>query len=304
MSPPFETRPLRARTDDGFDLRGDWLVPSRPVAVAVTLHAMMVSRRTMDRPAGKGLASALAEGGIAVANVDLRAHGESGPRTNEGAVATYDDFIVHDIPALIAAARAAFPGLPVAVVGHSLGGHATLIASGLLPDRAPDALVMIASNLWMRRTDPSALRRAQKWGTLTAWRAVAAAFGVFDAPRFGVGTDAEPRALVDQFAAFFRDDRLLSRDGTLDYEAALARARLPVLSVASEGDRLLAHPVAVRAFVDLAPHARATHRVIRHGEIGRPAPGHMGLVTEAACRPVWDDIARWLRATLASPNTG
>ena len=107
---PFETSPFRARTDDGVELRGDWLVPPRPAAVAVTLHAMMVSRRTMDRPAGKGLASALAEGGLAVANVDFRAHGESGPRVSEGGLATYDDFVVHDIPAAIGAARAAFPG--------------------------------------------------------------------------------------------------------------------------------------------------------------------------------------------------
>lgn len=301
---PFETRPFRARTDDGAELRGDWLVPPRPAAVAVTLHAMMVSRRTMDRPAGKGLASTLAEGGLAVANVDFRAHGESGPRTLEGGVGTYDDFVVHDIPASIAAARAAFPGLPVAVVGHSLGGHASLILSGLLPERAPDALVLLASNLWMPRTEPSALRRAQKRAVFEVWRAVTSALGVFDSPRLRVGTDAEPLALVEQFVTFYRDDRLLSRDGTIDYLAALARARLPVLAVSSEGDRLLAHPAAVRAFLDLAPAASVTHRVIRHGELGRRAPSHMGLVTEAACRPVWEEIARWIRGTLSPRNTG
>jgi pimeloyl-ACP methyl ester carboxylesterase len=199
-----------------------------------------------------------------------------------------------------------------------LGGHATLILSGLLPARAPDALVMLASNIWMRRTEQSALRRAQKRAVFTAWHAFTAAFGVFDAPRLRLGTDAEPLALVEQFVTFYREDHLRSRDGTLDYQAALLRARLPVLAVSSEGDRLLAHPSAVRAFVDLAPNARATHRVIRHGELApraasvtrepraaaSRAPGHMGLVTEARCRPLWDDIARWICATLAPGAAG
>lgn len=76
-----------------------------------------------------------------------------------------------------------------------------------------------------------------------------------------------------------------------------------MLAVSSEGDRLLAHPAAVRAFLALAPHASVTHRVIRHGELAARAPTHMGLVTEASSRPVWEEIARWIRATLPPSNT-
>ena len=289
-SAPDARSPFRALTDDGVLLCGEWIVPPDPVGVAVTLHAMMVNRRTMDRPAGGGLASALAARGLAVANVDFRGHGES---AMEGAP-TYDDFVVHDIPAVVAAARAPFPGLRVAIVGHSLGGHTTLLLAGLLPHRAPDALVMLASNLWLRRTEPSALRRAQKGAALAVWLAVARTFGSFDAPRFRFGSERASLALVEQFHTFFATDALRSRDGTIDYDAALGRAALPVLSISSEGDSLLAHPAAARAFAELAPRAHCTHRVIRHGELGGPAPDHMGLVTSPASRPVWDDVARWL----------
>lgn len=297
-------QPFSARTGDGVTLRGEWRVPQRPRAVAVTLHAMMVNRRTMDRPAGEGLVSALAAQGIAVANVDLRAHGESGPRVSEGGAATYDDFVLHDIPAIVASARAAFPGLPVAVVGHSLGGHTTLITSGLLPRRAPDALVMLAANLWLPRTEPSASRRLRKGVMLAAFAAITRALGKFDAPRFKLGTEAESLEYVEQFTTFWRNDALASRDGSVDYDAALARAALPVLAVASEGDTLLAHPEAMAAFVALAPHARVTHRLVRHGELGPRAPDHMGLVTSAAGKPLWDEIAAWILATLAPPPDG
>lgn len=298
MSAAPELRPFSARTGDGVTLRGSLLVPERPRAVVVALHAMMVNRRTMDRPAGEGLVSALAAQGLAVANVDFRAHGESVPRVSEGGEATYDDLVLHDIPAALSAARAVFPGLPLAVVGHSLGGHTTLIASGLLPHRAPDALVMIAANLWLPRTEPSALRRMRKRAMLGAFSAVTRVLGRFDAPRLGLGTEAESAAYVEQFARFWRDDALVSRDGSIDYDAALARAELPVLAVASEGDTVLAHPEAMAAFVGLAGRARVTHRVVRRGELGGRAPDHMGLVTWSACRPVWDEIARWILATI------
>ncbi len=255
----------------------------------------------MDRPAGKGLASALAEGGLAVANVDFRATARArsrapSPRTTTSWSTTS--------PRWSRPRARAFPDLPVAIVGHSLGGHATLLLAGLLPRRAPDALVMLASNLWIRRTDPSALRRAQKWGMLAAWRARA---DVRRVRRPSVRDGQRRRAArARRSVRHVLPRRPLSGAATAPSTttSALARARSPCSpSPARATASSRTRPRCARSS-DLAPHARATHRVIRHGELGRPAPSHMGLVTEAACRPVWDEIARWLRATLASPNTG
>src|SRR5262249_39387231 len=74
-----ERSPLAIDTDDGRCLRAELLLPERPRAAAVLAHAMMVNRRTMDRPSGSGLASTLATHGLAVMNIDLRGHGESSP---------------------------------------------------------------------------------------------------------------------------------------------------------------------------------------------------------------------------------
>lgn len=248
----------------------------------------------MDRPSGGGLASVLAEHGLAVINVDFRAHGESDRPRRDLDGPTYDDLVLLDIPTLLAAARTLFPGLPLVIVGHSLGGHTSLIAAGLWPHRAPDALVMIAANLWLPRTEPSPGRRARKAASLTAFWAVTRAFGKFDAPRLRMGTDTESIGYVEQFVTFWKEDKLRSRDGSVDYDAALARARLPILAVASEGDTLLAHPEAMARFVGLASRSTVTHRIVHRGELGPLAPDHMGLVTSRESRPLWDEIARWI----------
>ncbi len=281
-------------TDDGWKLRGELVRREgvEPVSVVVLGHAMMADRRTMDRR-GRGLATAWAERGFAVFNFDLRGHGESGPSARDGARWRYDDFVLYDIPALVAAARAEFPSARVTLVGHSLAGHAALISAGLLPRSAPDAIVGLAPNLWSPRFDTSVRARLRKGVTLAAWGAATAAFGRFDSQRFGLGTAAEPWPYVRQFLHFYFHGRLESADGTHDYLEALRLASLPVLAVSSEGDRFFAHPPSVARFVGTMSRAQVTHRVISAQDLD-PPPNHMGLVTNPRCRQVWREIGDWI----------
>ncbi len=64
---------VSVRCDDGWILRGQRMPGPGPVVVCG--HAMMVDRRTLDRPRGAGLASALAEAGLDVVMMDARGHG-------------------------------------------------------------------------------------------------------------------------------------------------------------------------------------------------------------------------------------
>jgi predicted alpha/beta hydrolase len=300
LASPNARTPVRARTTDGVALHGDLVTPREPRAVAVLAHAMMVDRRTMDRPRGEGLASTLAERGIAVASFDLRGHGESGPTAREGARWSYDDLVGHDMPTLVAWARARFPGMGVSVVGHSLGGNAALVAAGLDAATAPDAIVGLAVNQWMPSLEPSWVRRLGKRAILRAWLAATrVGGGLFDPRTFRAGTDAEPLPYVAQLARICREDRFTSEDGSIDYREAIGRVRVPYLAVASEGDEWMANPASVRRFTALAKGARLEQRLVRHGEFGARAPDHMGLVTRATSRPLWDEIARWILRTIA-----
>jgi predicted alpha/beta hydrolase len=66
--------------------------------------------------------------------------------------------------------------------------------------------------------------------------------------------------------------------------------RIPVLSVSSTGDRILAHPAAVRRFVAQMRNAPVTHRVVADER----APDHMGLCVSPSQRPLWEEIAGWI----------
>jgi predicted alpha/beta hydrolase len=282
--------PIEAITDDGWTLRGDLLPVDQPRAAAVLGHAMMTDRRTMDRPRGGGLASTLQGLGVASINFDARGHGDSGPGALDGGRWSYDDVVRCDVPAMVAEARRRFPGIPLTLVGHSLVGHAALIHAGLDPQAAPDAIVSLAGNLWRPSLEPRLKLKLLKGATLAAWAAVTRVMGSFDTRRFKLGTAAEPWPYVEQFLMMYLRDRLASPDGQIDYTAALRRARLPVLAVSSEGDRLLANPGAVGRFLAVMERAEVEHRVLR----GAAAPDHMGLVTRRASRPLWKEIGRWI----------
>ncbi len=282
--------PLALRTEDGWTLRGERLARDDAAAVAVLGHAMMVDRRTLDRPAGRGLASALFAAGIDVSWLDSRGHGESGPRAEAGGRWSYDDVVRFDVPALVAHGRAIARGRPVVVVGHSLIGHAAMIAAGLFPERAPDGVVAFAPNLWAPHLEPSLALRAVKAGALLAWQAVTRAGGYFDTARFGLGRDALAEPYVRQFRAMWRGDRLAG--GGDDYEAALARLTIDALALSSENDRLFGRVESVARFCALAPEGRVEHVIVE----GPGAPDHMGFVTDERSRPLWERTARWILA--------
>ena len=280
---------IHVRCDDGWILRGERF--EGPGSVVVCGHAMMVDRRTLDRPRGAGLASALIEAGLDVVLVDARGHGESLPRAEHGGRWTYDDIVRRDVPAMVRLGRELAGGRKVVLLGHSLIGHAALIAAGLDDGApAPDAIVAYAPNLWAPHLEPSPLARALKAGLLRAWTALSHARGYFDAPALGMGTDAEAAPYVAQFLSMWREDRLAGPDGEVDYTSALARAALPVLAYSSEGDRLFARPASVRRFLAAMTRADVTHRQLR----GRGAPDHMGFVLGA--KDVWRETAAWIRA--------
>jgi hypothetical protein len=164
-------------------------------------------------------------------------------------------------------------------------------------------VVGLGANLWLPRFEPARLRRLGKSGAMAFWIASCFAMArrwqpLFDARRARLGTDAEPYAYVKQFARMWFRDRAESPDGARDYLDALQRVRVPVLSIASAGDRYMAEPSHVSRFLDELRSAPVSRRVITRDDLD-PPPGHMGLVLDARCRPLWDVAGRFLLAPSA-----
>jgi predicted alpha/beta hydrolase len=285
-------------TQDHWKLTVEVLTPDAPRAVVVAGHAMMASRRSLDRPRGEGLASRLARAGVAVILPDLRGHGDSGPHAASGGTWSYDDLVRYDAPALATYARKRFPGLPLGMLGHSLFGHVSAAHAARSP-QPPEFLVLLATNIWMPRLEPNPLLWAAKRATLEAIGALSARLGYFPARKLRIGSDDEAAPYFAQFLDWARADAWRSQDGE-DYLATLPRFRGAALAVVGAGDVLNCRPPCARRFVEslggpsffwIASRARGLSL----------DPDHMSLVLDPRCVSLWDEIAAWIldRATLS-----
>ncbi|MCB9663525.1 MAG: alpha/beta fold hydrolase [Alphaproteobacteria bacterium] len=257
------------------------------------LHAMMVDARTFDRPAGRGLQQTLRAAGLDVVVADFRGHGDSGPGASEGGTWSYEDLVLRDLPALVAAARRWGRGR-LGVVGHSLGGHVTAaaLAAGAVH---VDALVCLAANVWLAASEPSLRVRAAKAVGLAGLQGAALLAGRVPARRLGLGSTDEAGPYADDLGRPFWQQRWGTRDARQDWLAGLGRVGVPTLAVVARGDRLLARPAGALGW---AAHLPAVQTRV----VGDPDAGvldHMGVLTNAEARGIHTELAAWLVGVLA-----
>jgi predicted alpha/beta hydrolase len=301
---PVEVEAIDIRTTDAWSLRADvHEAAGDPRGVAVLAHAMMASRTEFDRPTGEGLARFLVGRGWSVVAFDFRGHGDSSPRAGEGAHYGYDDLVTRDLPAVYAFARSrARRKRPVILVGHSLGGHVGLAAQGA--DLASfDGIVAFAANVWLPELEPSRARWLAKRAALSAAARVTRWIGRFPARAARIGSDDESLEYFEDLARFTRTGAWTSRDGARDYLALLARVRVPVVQVVTDGDRINCAPECGARFIARCAGPREVVRVSQSDD-GGPAPDHMGLVVGAGARGAWARAEEWIRERIGEDKTG
>lgn len=302
-----ESAPVRESiqvvTADGWTL--DMLhLPARGQALGAVLagHAMMVDRRSLDRPHGEGLLSHLAAAGWHVFAPDLRGRGASGPAVSEGGCWSYDDLVRFDLPACLAAVRERAAGLPVVVLGHSLSGHVSIAAAGSgAYETPPDAHVLLSANMWAPSMEPSPVRRFGKHFACWWLATMRALFGRFPSQLLRVGPVDEASDYIGDLVRFWREDRWASADGSSDYLRSMSRVEGPVLALIGRADRLLAHPESARLWTERLGPDLVEFRVLGRGDLGLEFdPDHMALAADPRSRPVWQAITSWLAECVAA----
>ena len=249
-------------------------LPRAPVVLCVP---------AMGVPAGcyKSTLAAFARASLNAAVFDLRGNGESSVRADRTVDFGYDEIISIDLPRAIDAAAKLFPGSPLFVLGHSLGGQLACLHASTDGARIA-GLVLIASGSvhFANWTFPGNLLVVL--GTMAA-RLISQTVGYFPGRQLGFGGREARRLIRDWSNQALSGCYAVSRN-PVDFEAALASMEKPVLAITIAGDRL-APPAATRHLCGKMPRSRLDYRTIGTGGGRRPhfdwmrRPHHMvGLV--------------------------
>ena len=246
----------------------------------------------MKRRLYRRIAAHLAGAGFDVLTWDWRGTGDSRPASLRGFDATMTDWATRDLAGAIAWAQRERGGRPIVAVGHSFGGQAMGLAPGA---RELAALVTVAAQSGWYGHWPA----PRRWVLAALWRvavpSLVAALGWFPSRRFGIGEEL-PAGVALEWARWCRSPGYL---GDHHGWAGHRTLGVPVLALSFDGDPI-APPRAVAALHrEYAAGAPVTMRHVGAAESGRPL-GHFGFFRDERARPLWDEVAAWLRATIAS----
>lgn len=175
-----------AIADDGYRLPlRTWLPETPPRAVLLALHGLNDYSRAFD-----GLGRHLADRGIAVYAYDQRGFGEAqGWGYWHGA-----ERLARDVELVAGLLRDRYPGLPLHLLGESMGGAVAL--SGIArTGPVPASVILVAPAVWSRDAMPF----YQRW-------ALAFMSHTFPAKRLtGEGLELHPTDNIDMLRAWARD---------------------------------------------------------------------------------------------------
>ncbi len=222
---------------DGKVLFTQWWLPNNapPVAVVLLVHGVAEHSGRYLHVAGF-----LTARGYAVYTLDLRGHGRSPGRRAH--VESYTEHL-DDLATYLGVVRASQPGLPVIVLGHSMGGILTLAFTARHQSELA-GMITSAAPVNLRAVTPLALRLA---GQVMVRVVPGLPFVQLSAD--DISRDAETRRAYDADPLNFRG-KLSVRQGVEllaladDARAGLPGITIPALCLHGGADRI-AHPSAL-----------------------------------------------------------
>ncbi len=222
--------------------------PSAPVLIC--MPALGVAAKFYEP-----LAPPILHEGWRFVTVDLRGNGLSAIRVRRGVSFGYREMVAFDWPAVVETARKLFPGAPVYLLGHSLGGQLSALYAAAHPGAASGLILVAAPSVHWRAWDfPSSLFVLA--GTQAAC-ALAKVLGYFPGRKIGFG-GTEACGVICDWARQARTGRYEPAGSGLEYEGLLGEMEIPVLAFSFEGD-FLSPERAVASLLAKMRRARITH---------------------------------------------
>ena len=237
------------------------------------------------------LAEAFVAQGLNVAVIELRGIGSSSVRAGKRVDYGYHHLVTQDWTAACASLRERFPGSPLFLFGHSLGGQVSVLHAATQAGISGVIIVAAGSVHYKGWTG------AKRFGILTFTQfagVLSGLVGYFPGKRVGFG-GTEAKTLMQEWARLGRTGRFALHGGA-DYEAALAQSRVPVLGLSFEHDTFAPHR-AQKFLLNKLKQARVTHLPLSEKDTGLRLD-HYNWIKKS--EPVVTRVAAWIKSTGAS----
>ncbi|MBP2550507.1 putative alpha/beta hydrolase [Neorhizobium galegae] len=288
--------PVRFEAADGYCLAGFlWQTgETRPDrSVVLIACATSVRCRYYSR-----FASYLFDHGFDVLTFDYRGIDQSRPQRMRGLDADWVDWGEKDVEAALAFLALRFPGRPVDVVAHSIGG----LAIGLAPSsHRLRRIVTVGAQYAYWRDYAPAKRRRMLWKWHVVMPLLTALFGYFPAKRLGWMEDT-PQGVVrnwSRMGAHFEDTVCRSGKGGTGRDPQVLRQRLrqvtaSILAISLTDDPHGTVP-AVRRLLAYFDAAKRRHLHLAPSDIGHTEIGHFAFFHDRFRATLWPLALSFLR---------
>jgi len=297
IMPPGPPGPVPpALTTDGFLAADDvvlplrtWLPDGPPRAVIVALHGFNDYSHFFAKPG-----AFLAKRGIASYAYDQRGFGETPERRYWPGVAG----LVGDARTFTRLIRARYPGVPVYLLGESMGGAVAMVAMAGTDPPPVNGVILAAPAVWGRSTMPF----YQRWALAIAahtvpWMTVT-----------GRGLGIRPSDNRQMLIALARD-RWVIKETRIDavwgltnlMDAALAaapRITAPALVLYGRHDQVIPSDPTLKMMRELPATASGRQRLAIY------KTGYHMLLRDLEAKTVWTDIAAWIADPTAPLPSG
>ena len=251
---------------------------SHTAPVLICMPAMGVPAKFYDP-----LAVPVVKEGWRLVTADLRGNGLSSLRASRKVSFGYHEMVTFDWPAVVEKVKALFPGAPVYLLGHSLGGQLSALYLAANPEACTGLILVATPSVYYKGWD-FPLNLGILAGTQLAC-AIARILGYFPGKRIGFG-GTEARGVIRDWAHTGRTGRYELAGSAVDFERLLGELELPVLSICFAVD-LLAPERAVANLCAKMKRCRITHHLL-----GDENLGHLQWVKNP--QPVIEQIKQWL----------
>lgn len=279
----IEPEIIDVTTEDGWQLKAGLFTMSSPQkakSVIIILPAMGAHARPY-----RFMATHLAAAGHGVITLDPRGHGQSLPHPKRGIDYGVDHFLAQDIPAILSVAKSRFPGRPVILMGHSLGGHLAAMYMAENPDAADALITLTTTHIYFRKLAIPVLL------VFALFALIGGILGYVPGQHLGWGTPIARRQVLD-WVRWGLTDRYSGTDGR-NLQPKMARLEKPMLSVGFSDDTRLAPPHGIDHFNDLMKSCDLTRWNISPNDIGVDKLGHFHHLRSG--EKIWDRIDFWIR---------